>query len=249
MTGLLFQSGRHVVVTAHPDDETISFGGALCALADVQVLQLTDGVHADAADRNAQIVLRRQERAAAYQAAGWAFSVADGDAPARAAHEHLLDLLIVVCDAISGADVVWTHPYEGGHLDHDSAAWLVQTACAMAATAPRRMEFASYHSRGDKRDVFGEFWPDPMALEVAHTLAPEVLARKQVAIAAYTSQASILRKFPTMAVEHYRSAPVYDFTQPPSPPAVRWDRKGYQPSTTAWRATVAEAQRALERVS
>jgi N-acetylglucosamine malate deacetylase 2 len=230
-------SGRHVVVTAHADDETISFGGALSVLTDVAILQLTTGSASTDPD---VISARRAERCAAFAAAGWTWPVWDVDVPGRAAHTVLAALVQAVRSAIVDADVVWTHPYEGGHLDHDSAAYLVQEACARTSPAPLRMEFASYHATDAKRSTFGAFWPDPTVDAIAVPLTGSRLARKRAALAAYSSQAHILRKFPTLDVEHYRVAPTYDFTKPPAPPS-RWDLKGYTPTTADWRAAVAEA--------
>ncbi len=166
--------GRHVVVVAHPDDEVISFGGALCCLGDVVIVQLTE----DTAEREA-------ERAAAQVAGGWSIPILFGGATFRHAHDHANRLFGIVQAAIADADVVWTHPYEGGHLDHDTAAWLVQNVCGHL-----RMEFASYHMTASKQ-VFGNFWPPvecpPMDVARFH--------RKLAGISAYSSQAHILRKF------------------------------------------------------
>ncbi len=214
--------GRHVVVVAHPDDEVISFGGALCCLEDVVIVQLTE----DTPEREA-------ERAAAQVAGGWSIPVIFGGSRFRHAHDDAAMLLRLVDSATVGADVVWTHPYEGGHLDHDTAAWLVQTVCGSDGT--RRMEFASYHMGVAKAQVFGNFWP-PVD---APPMDDGRFHRKLAAIAAYRSQAHILRKFLHPAREPYRVAPVYDFTQAPPVPRSRWDAKGYLPTTAAWRDAIA----------
>lgn len=223
-------TGRHVVVVAHPDDEVISSAAALCCLADVTGVQLTEDTQA-----------REEERLAAAAAAGWSFPVHFGGTRFRQAHLAGARLLRLVTDVLAGADVVWTHPYEGGHLDHDTAAWLVQTACRSLPQPPRRMEFASYHAT-QTGQVFGNFWPDATHPTTAVVLTGDRLTRKLAAIAAYASQASILSKFPDPRVEHYRAAPIYDFTRPSPPPRSRWDVKGYQPPTSVWRATVSAVE-------
>jgi N-acetylglucosamine malate deacetylase 2 len=221
-------SGRHVVVVAHPDDEVISCAGALCCLSEVTSVQLTEDTDA-----------REAERMAAAAAAGWSFPVRFGGTRFRQAHLAAARLLALVAAAIADADVVWTHPYEGGHLDHDTAAWLVQTACSARPTPPLHLEFASYHATHTGQ-VFGDFWPDANHPTRDAVLTGDRLEKKLAALAAYGSQASILSKFPDPRVEHYRVAPRYDFTRPAPPPRSRWDVKGYQPSTAVWRATVAE---------
>lgn len=229
--------GRHLIVTAHADDETISFGGALSRLASARVLQLTKGGGDDEAAN------RRQERTAAFAAAGWTWPVIEGHATDRQAHLELDRLRLLLAAAIQDADVIWAHPYEGGHLDHDTVAWLVQDACA--GRDVRRLEFASYHSHAGRRSTFGAFWPDPDVEQVTVTLTGQLWARKQAALACYASQAHILRKFPKPEQEAYRVAPVYDFTQPPPPPYIRWDTRHYLPTAEAWRGVVAGASKAL----
>jgi LmbE family N-acetylglucosaminyl deacetylase len=228
--------GRHLVVTAHADDETVSFGGALSMLTDATVLQITTG--APVTDR---IVTeqRQRERCAAFAAAGWPWPVVEAAVPGREAHRHLATLQALLAEALVGVDVVWTHPYEAGHLDHDTAAWLVQQVCGFGG--PVRMEFASYHCNA-LTQTFGDFWPDATVPAVHVPLAGDRLTRKRAAMAAYESQAAILRKFPTPEIEAYRVAPRYDFTKPAAPPRARWDVKRYQPSTQEWRRLVAAVE-------
>lgn len=248
LTGGLLR-GRHVLVTAHPDDELVSASAVLFAAADLTIVQLTDGVHLDVTGRAGQSALRIQERTAALAVAGCRPHVIDGGVAGREAHTHLASLLTLVCDALVDADAVWTHPYEGGHLDHDSAAWLVQTACA-DRPSPARLEFASYHlSNGIRKQTFGAFWPDPSVREVAITLSATAFTRKRAGLAEYSSQAHILRKFPTPDREPYRVAPVYDFTRVVPPPFCRWDVKGYLPTSSTWRQAIADATRVLQEAA
>ena len=66
-----------------------------------------------------------------------------------------LDALIERLTAdLAGAAVVVTHPYEGGHPDHDAAALAVRRAADRSGTAV--VEFACYHKREGDR-VFGAF--------------------------------------------------------------------------------------------
>lgn len=230
-------SGRHVIVTAHPDDETISCSAVLSGVQDASIVQLTDGVPRNCPERQVESASRQAERVAACAAGGWFWPVTACDVAGRAAHLHRRSLLDVVAHALDGADVVWTHPYEGGHLDHDTAAWLVQTACDQIVSPPIRMEFASYHLGADGRDRFGSFWADLGAPSIAVRLSPAQWARKNAALKAYASQAHIVRKFRTIETESYRVAPRYDFARPPLARS-RWDARGQQPSTAVWRAVI-----------
>lgn len=224
--------GRHLLVTAHPDDETVSSAALLCGARDLTILQLTTG-----ADNDEQAAVRRLEREAAFTAAGWSWMVYETKAQGRLAYTRLRHEFLFLRALLAQADVVWTHPYEAGHLDHDTAAWLVQQAC-LEQPHVVRMEAASYYL-GPERQVFGDVWPDATVPSLAVTLSPRVLERKMAAVAAYVSQAGILRKFPTPDREVYRVAPVYDFSKPAPAPRARWDVKGYRPSTAQWRQAVA----------
>lgn len=235
--------GKHLVLTAHPDDETISMGGALCLLEDAVIVQVTTGVHRDDPDY-ARVVDRRQaERRAAFAAARWGWPVVDLNAAGREAMDGLGLRTALLAELIGryAPDAIWTHPYEGGHLDHDSAAWMGQHVATTSARPIARLEFASYFSTA-RDQVFGRFWPDDACPALEVPLSPFRLARKRAAIAAYESQASILRKFKTPEIEAYRAAPVYNFAAAPPPPRCRWDVKGYTPTSADWRRVVAEVE-------
>ncbi len=237
---------RVVIVTAHPDDETVSMGGALCLLPHATIVQVTDGAindpdawrKAGVASRAAYAALRQEERVAAFTAAEWDLPWIGLGLMDQATTPQLETLPGLLTLALAYADVVVTHPYEGGHLDHDSAAFAVQQACLTMAHPPDRLEFASYHWDGRRR-VTGRFWP-PTETVTGVILSGEVLARKQRALAAYTSQQSVIRWF-NPAVECYRIAPIYDFSQPPPPPACLYDRKAWQTTSAQWRTAAVAA--------
>ncbi len=232
--------GRHLVVLAHPDDEAISCAALLSlAVEHVRLVYLTNGVPSTTEAPIEPIVsARERERCEAARAAGWSWPARLAGYQAREAWAHQARLLALVGASLEGVGAVWTHPYEGGHLDHDTAAWLVQTATQGRDVA--RMEFASYYHGAGPRSVFGAFWPDPVSAAMTVDLTGPILARKRAAVAAYASQGFILRKFQTPEREAYRVAPVYDFTRPAAPPACRWDVKGYRPSSADWRARMAQ---------
>jgi LmbE family N-acetylglucosaminyl deacetylase len=239
--GQLFD-GPILIVTAHPDDETLGLGGALSLLPRASVLQITDGGHVDprmwarvgATSRAEYAALRCTERAAAMVAGGWVVAFTDLNLPDQGAHAAAARVLTAVMAAAVDVDVIVTHPYEGGHPDHDTASWAVQAACdRLGARAPARAEFASYHWNGAQR-IAGYFWPTPAG--VAAVLTGDRLARKRRALAAYASQASVIRWFP-VAQERYRRSPRYDFTARPPVPGIWYERRAFG-EWAMWRAAL-----------
>jgi LmbE family N-acetylglucosaminyl deacetylase len=230
-------SARTVIVVAHPDDETLGLGGSLGLFLDATVVQVTTGAKAGQSS-----AMRRGEREAAFAAAGWTTPVIECHVPDQAVHEHLDELIDVLRVMLADADVVWTHPYEGGHHDHDSLAFLVQTVCdrlqQQQGHAPDRLEFASYHWNGTTR-IAGAFDPPGDRSVVSVGLTGTRLAQKRAASAAYVSQAGIVRWFPADR-EVYRPAPRYDFHRAPAHGCL-YERKRWPLTHQAWQAAIARA--------
>ncbi|MET7242205.1 PIG-L family deacetylase [Methylobacterium sp. EM32] len=215
------------VVTAHPDDETIGLGGVMAHLRDLTLLQISDGAPLDPAfaaqagfpARQAYAAARRGELVDALAV------LVEGRLARQAFYEvpdgRLADQLEAVIERLAEdlicVDAVLTHPYEGGHFDHDAAAFAVQRACARLARqgghAPARLEFASYHRvNGSLRT--GRFLDDPDCPEIVVPLTLEAARRKEAALACHRSQTANLALF-GFGPERFRAAPVYDFSRPP----------------------------------
>ena len=138
--------------------------------------------------------------------------------------------------------VILSHPYEGGHPDHDAAAFAVQFACAsMGGKAPQRMESAFYNCAGG---VFrpGEFIPGIAVEELE--LDAETRPRKDRMFACFTSQQSVLGLFSTQ-YERFRLAPVYDFSQAPHPGPLNYEEWGWGLTGEKWRESAERARREL----
>ena len=166
--------------------------------------------------------------------------------PDQEAIEHLPELLVWVQDELGAAAAVITHPYEGGHPDHDVCAWLVQHACERlrraGRPAPVRLEFAGYHARAGEM-ARGVFWPVAGCPERVVPLDTRQLARKQAALAEFATQKDVIAAFPVNP-ERLRPAPRYDFTRPPPPGDVLYDRFRWRVTGESWRQ---RANAALDR--
>jgi N-acetylglucosamine malate deacetylase 2 len=248
---------RIALVAAHPDDEILGLGGCLAQIPAPMIIHVTDGAPRELSDslsagfrsRELYASARRLELDRALAAASvsherrLAFCQADQESVF-----HLIDLTRELIPLLASVEWVITHPYEGGHPDHDAAAFIVQAACARLkraiGRAPQRLEFASYHAR-DSGIVRGEFWPDPGCPESAFTLDSSQRARKRAALSQYVTQRSIIAAFPT-EVERLRPAPRYDFSAPPPPGVALYDRFGWPVHSTLWRSEAVRALTALE---
>jgi LmbE family N-acetylglucosaminyl deacetylase len=138
-------------------------------------------------------------------------------------------------------DIIITHPYEGGHPDHDTAALVASLALATLArqqrNCPELLEFTSYHAV-DGRRASGEFLPPNKrgrALpHVSLKLSADERARKARMLGCYVSQWHVLSEFP-LEPECLRRAPEYDFTKPPHAGPLWYECLGWPLRGDDWR--------------
>ncbi len=250
-----------LVVAAHPDDETIGVGttlGSLVAMGwHVRVVHVTDGAPRDPSLRptlrdlaaSEAAAVRRAELAAALRAGGLdpdvvlapALGAPDQDATlamvdiARSLARYLVE---------SPPSVVITHPYEGGHPDHDAVAFAVHAAARMSGVPLRIAEMSSYHAAREGEGLeSASFLPcrgSSCTKRHEGLLDTRARARKRAMLDAFASQAKVLTCFDTRA-EPLRCAPTYDFTRPPHPGRLHYERLGFGWTGERWRELAREA--------
>ena len=264
VAGLAGPPPHALVLLAHPDDETLGASMLLAALGPAaHVVHVTDGApramgdaeHAGCATREAYAALRRQECAAALALVGLGppqhemLGVVDQDA-----WRDLVGLTRRVLQVVerSRPALLVTHPYEGGHPDHDATAFAAHAACALlradGVQPPVLVEQTSYHADPDPdapdRLATASFLVVPGAGAVTTVVLDDAeRARKAAMVAAYASQARVLAQFP-LAVERFRRAPAYDFTRPPAA-TIWYERLGWQITAADLCAAAGEATRVL----
>lgn len=227
-----------VVVSAHPDDETIGAAALLLRTARAAVVHATDGAPRDPrlrpsgpGDRAAYARLRRAEALAALAEAGLAeddvLTLGAVDQEADRAIASLARELAAVLRALRPRVVV-THSVEGGHPDHDAVAVAVRAARALlrrsGAAEPRLFEMTSYHRR-DGRLVTGAFLPGPAPV-LERPLTPAQREVKRRMLDRYASQRETLSPF-GVEVERFRAAGPLDLEARPHPGPLQYESLGW----------------------
>jgi len=247
---------KALLLAPHPDDEVLGAGIWLRRHRDreLHVVHVTDGSPLDMQDAHAQGFGTRQEYA----------SVRKGEL--RAALDlipipvtHCAQLpfvdketfrdLVGVAEAVDEAvarvepEIVLAPAYEGGHPDHDATAFAAAMVWRQRESF-RLLEFPLYHA-GEAGDmVIGEFAGGGGASEEVIALSAEEREMKRAMLASFPSQQDFLSHFP-IANERFRPAPAYDFTEPPHPGALLYERWGWGISGENWRKAAKEATRRL----
>jgi LmbE family N-acetylglucosaminyl deacetylase len=270
---------RAMIVVAHPDDETIGIGARLCRFTDALLVHVTDGAPRDGEDaRNcgfasvADYAAARQAELAAALRTGCAARLRRLalDIPDKQAWQDLAGLARRLAELLRAEQpaVIFTHAYEGGHPDHDSAAFAIHAACSLCEAPPAIIEMPFYHRNGG-RLVTGEFLPDPLprsrrspaaappptghatggprlspgprlpsALEIP--LSPEDRERKRRMIDCFATQRWLLDRF-DLSIERFRLAPDHDFGEPPHHGELHYETLGWGIAGAEWRHEAADA--------
>jgi LmbE family N-acetylglucosaminyl deacetylase len=143
-------------------------------------------------------------------------------------------------------ELILTHAYEGGHPDHDAAAFICHAAAELHAREglpkPWIVEMPLYRRGGDDR-VNGRFLPPIGPDAWTLVLDREALARKRHALGAFVTQRHVVSAFDP-GVERYRTAPAHDFLRPPHPGVLHYEHEGWARGDD-FRQQVWTAQRAL----
>ncbi len=247
-----------LILAPHPDDETIGAGGRLARLEGVILIYVTDGAPRNMDDaravgfatRQAYADARCDELRAALALAG--IETCQTRMLGLVDQEASLDLVGLtdrLCEWLTEihSELIMTPPYEGGHPDHDAAAFAVHAAAALleqkGLDAPALVEYTLYHDAGGAMSMC-EFLPCENCDERTLVLPESARALKQRMLGCFATQQQTLAAFP-VKVERFRYAPRYDFSLPPHSGTLFYERYDWGMTGDRWRTLAREA---LERL-
>jgi N-acetylglucosamine malate deacetylase 2 len=244
---------RCLIVAPHPDDETIGAAGWMLRHRDseIAVLYVTNGSPRDVSDAHAAGFESREDYAAARRgeaarALGLVGIGAAGtrrfDFVDRECYLHLPEFVARMTTIFEELrpGIVLSPAYEGGHPDHDSAAFAVAKAKAGLREPFRHMEYRLYHAAPDGTMDTKNFLPSPSSPVEICPLSDAEQETKSRMFGCFQSQQRFLKEF-RLEEERFRDAPKYDFSLPPHDGALLYELWGWGISGSEWRRLAMEA--------
>lgn len=220
---------RAMVVVAHADDETIALGARMGRFREAHFVHVTDGAPRDEVDSRAHGFrklddyrkARKRELASMFAEAGMHRASWEClDFRDQEASLNLTEITRQVAKRIRdrSPEIIMTHPYEGGHPDHDACAFAVHHAVALnrvrGGGRPLIIEAAFYHAGPNGFDSGTFLNQDGAMPEISYELSDAERERKHKLVECFTSQSETLKGFGD-EIERFRMAPIYNFTRPP----------------------------------
>lgn len=241
---------RPCVLAAHPGDEALGATWLLaCTASQVRVLHLTDGGRPAPGGARP----RRDEALEALACVGVVpAQVRCLGASAREAAFALAALTEALAARLRAEvpTLLLVQPYEGGHPDHDAAAFVAHAAAERlrreGGAPPVLLEMTGYHAR-DGAVVRDGFLAAPHGRSVRVPLHRVDRARRARMLGALGSLADALPHF-CAAGERLRLAPRYDFRRPPHPGPLYYEQQPRHAGGVSAERWCALARAALEEL-
>ena len=235
-----------MLIAAHPDDEIVGAGVAMASLPGLKVVHVTNGVpddprYASWAGFNTPAAYGMARESEARQALDRLGLAQTALLRLGFVDQQLSLQLLPLTRKLVGLirehqpDLVITHPYEGGHPDHDAvcfachhALWLLEQN---QEAVPWLIEMTSYFSRNGDR-VVGEFAQGTTGV-LTLLLSEADRSFKAALYGCFQTQKDLLSTF-QLHVERFRKAPRYEFKQLPNVPEILYDRYDLGTTSEQW---------------
>jgi len=250
------------LIAAHPDDEFAGAGSLIPSMGRGWIVHVTDGATRELIDAFAGGIITRAQYAIARNRDALAAIGLAGFPEDRLIMMGLVDqeasldlagLARAVCVLLSRLrpGAILTHPFEGGHPDHDATSFAVHAGLALltrsdGAPAPVILEMACYHAVSGGAVARSRFLKGPEGVE--RQLEGRELERKQAMMDCFRTQQRALNLFDPK-VERFRAAPRYDFTEPPHPGTLLYERYPWGMEGDRFARLASEAMTALDLTS
>jgi LmbE family N-acetylglucosaminyl deacetylase len=242
------------VIVAHPADEIVGAGCLISKLVDVTVLHVTDGAPCDMHDAKAAgfedradfAEARKQECLAALAIANVPKDrVVDFGITDRSAAQCLAKLSRRITTFLqeSEADIVVTHPYEGGHPDHDATAFATHAALRLLKEngfrPPVLFEMA-LHPDKDFRARLQDFLTGCERETTTLLLDKRAEELKQRMFDSLETQRESL-EVSAIGPEKFCQHTIYDFNLPPRTGKLHYENFDWAPRSEEWRSLASRA--------
>ena len=253
-TGDLNPGMRCSVIVAHPADEVVGAGCLISKLVDVTVLHVTDGAPRDMHDakaagfeaRDDYARARREECLAALAIANVPPDhVVDLEITDQRASSCLAELTRKIATFLqqSAPDIVVTHPYEGGHPDHDATAFATHAALRLMKLngfKPPALFEMGLHPSEDFKAKLPDFLPGTEGETTTLLLDDRAREMKQRMFACFETQRESLEVSP-IGPEKFRQPVAYDFTAPPQTGKLHYEKFDWAPTRDEWQSLACAA--------
>lgn len=219
-TSDLVRRSRCLVIVAHSFDELIGAGGLISRLRDITVVHVINSARSP--ESSAESSLDRDDVCASALAlanvpSDRIIELAISDIREPQALSDLAKRLSAFLKRFTPG-VVLTHPYEGGHPDHDATAFATHAALRLMKSegfeSPALFEIALHPSKdGERREL--DFLPGQWHETTTFVLDEETRKLKRRMFECVSVQDHNL-KGTTLGREKFRRSPNYDFSTAPN---------------------------------
>jgi N-acetylglucosamine malate deacetylase 2 len=253
-TGNLIPRSSCAIIVAHPDDEVIGAGGLISKLDDVNIVHLTDGAPltrqvAEEAGFERRADYAEARRKECVSALALANVSEDRILELGIAHHQAPHILTELTKRIttflqhSAPDIVLTHPYEGGHPDHDATAFATNAAVRLLKRngfkPPVVFEIALHPGEDGRKRVL-DFLPSVGRETTTLVLDDQARELKRRMFDCFKTQRDILKENP-LGPERFRRPPFYDFTLAPPRGRLNYENSDWGITAEEWQLLAMKA--------